>query len=357
MKLKKILIGLLAAIVVLAFSPAKSVRAASADQYCTPGEAWVAVAGHTSIYQTFTPTQNRLTRIGLWMEGDGDGTIYLRLFHNTNVIGSGSRSEPDGYALIYLDFDNLELTPNDSNYRISLTTGAANANLAWHRSSDDSCSGGGHAYIDGEQKSYDFGFATYGYTQEEDGDGQQPQDEPQAGDEQTQQPGIDTTTNYGAAPSANVSTAIKPPTDVKAVENSTDEIAVKISWTESVTEEIDGYKVFRKTGEEDFGRVAQGEKTNTEFIDEKATEGTDYTYMVRSFKSNAESENSNEAFITASKKKASKVLTPASSEFKIDWTDPMLLCFFGSAAIAVLVFLLWFLIHRRKLKEGGSQQQ
>ena len=348
----------MATIVVLAFSPTKSVQAASADQYCTPGAAWVAVAGHTSIYQTFTPTQNRLTRIGLWMEGDGDGTVYLRLFHNTSVIGSGSRSEPDGYALIYLDFNDLELTPNDSNYRISLTTGATNANLAWHRSGDDSCSEGGHAYIDGEQKSYDFGFSTFGYTvggDEENGK-EQPQNG-ETGDEQTQQPGIDTTTNYGAAPSANVSTTIKPPTDVKAANNSTDEIAVKISWAESVTKDIDGYKVFRKTGDEEFGQIAQGEKTNTEFIDEEATKGTDYTYMVRSFKDNAESENSNEAFIAAGKKTASKILTPTSSEFKIDWTDPMLLCFFGSAAIAVLVFLLWFLIHRRKLKEGSSEQQ
>ncbi len=343
---------------VFLFSPIKSAQAATADQYCTPGAAWVAVAGHTSIYQTFTPTQNRLTRIGLWMEGDGDGTVYLRLFHNTSVIGSGSRSEPDGYALIYLDFDNLELTPGDSNYRISLTTGATNANLAWHRSSDDSCLEGGHAYIDGEQKSYDFGFATYGYTQEEGGDEQKQEDDQQTGDEQTQQPGVDTTTNYGAAPSQNVSSAIKPPTEVKAENEPVDESpAVKISWKQSTTEDIDGYKVFRKSGEKEYGQVSQAEKAITEFADEKVTEKTDYTYMIRSYKSNEESENSNEAFITASKKKASKISIPSWPEFKIDWTEPIFLSAFGLAAVAVLGFLLWFLISRRKKKETEPQAQ
>lgn len=360
-KITKLLVLFITMAVVLIFSPVKNARAATADQYCTPGGDWSTFAGHpTGLWQTFTPTQNRLTRIGLWLEGDGVGKVVLRITHAGSVLGTEIIDETAGYNLVYFDFDNLELVPGDSDYRIWPSRYTGNDTLYWHRSDDPNCYTSGVGYVDGIDVGLDWGFATYGFTQAEEG-GDEPAGEPEGDTEPVADPGVDVTTNFGSAPSQNISADILPPTEFGAENTSKeDSVAVTLSWTKSTTEDIDGYKIFRKGPEEDaeFGQISQTEKSIISFIDYKVIENTDYTYMARAYKGNQESDNSNEAFLTASKKQTrSYNVLSMPLESLWDWlTEPIFLTFFGASTIAILGLLLWYLIARRKKKEAEADR-
>jgi len=94
------------------------------------------------------------------------------------------------------------------------------------------------------------------------------------------------------------------------------------------------------------------------FVDSSVVDGGKYTYMVRAYKGSSQSENSNEAAITASKKSPKKsVLAVLSTGDLISWKDPIFLSFFGAAAITALGFLLWHLIWRRKNLETKNNNK
>lgn len=354
---KKLITSFIILFVASFFIFPQTALSAEYDQGCTPDNvANITVYNHYNIYQTFAPVHNRLTRVGLWMEGDGNGDVILKVQHNADILGSDSRSEPNGYALIYFDFDNIELTPGDSNYRLKPTTSKTNADLNWHRSTSPDCNVGGYAYFGTGPKDYDMGFATFGSLVEQDDPGGDDSDNP--ADDSNEQPGIDTETNLGTAPSENISDDLLPPTNVSA-KNTTknDKIAVKISWTKSETEDIDGYKIFRKIDvDSEYGQIAQTQKSIIEFSDADIVENTDYTYMLRSYKNELESENSQEAFITA--KKPSKKVTNSvysGTEYSVNWTDPWFLAFIIVAILEVGFVILWYLRHRRKRIEEQQQ--
>ncbi len=287
--------------------------ASSVDQYCNPGTAWVTVNGHSSIYQTFTPSQNRLTRVGLWMEGDGDGTVYLRVRKGGDTIGYDYRSEPSGYQLIYFDFDEIELTPS-ATYILFVSTGAGNTSLHWRRSPIGSgCYSGGTAYLDGAEKDYDWGFASYGFTYtppqgpEEDGkdqDGNQPGSSPKESSDETAysgQEGISSGTNE--APSLQTDSSLAVAKGLKAGDLPNDQGgAIKLTWKK--TNPIEGYqghKIFRSTKKrvKSFRNITIAKKNVKEFVDNKVETGREYYYFVRTYQNSSESKSSNTAVATA----------------------------------------------------------
>ncbi len=265
------------------------------DQYCTPGDAWVTVSGHSDISQTFTPSQNRLSRVGVWVEGDGDGTVYLRILKNNVTIGSGSRSEPSEYSLIYFDFDDLTLEPGNSNYRIKLTTGPGNTSLRWHRSSSSGCCASGHALLDGTIKDYDWGFATYGwtYTSDEEEDSS---DSSQPSSDSNNQTNDQTSSTVGTseAPSENVNYNISPPNELTITDVPEDQgNQLKLTWKKSDTSNIDGYKVFRSEEKESgFRNIGYSKQNITSYLDRTVVPEKDYYYFIRAYQNNEESASS-----------------------------------------------------------------
>jgi len=291
-------------VIVFSFVQAPLSMAAEADQYCTPGTAWVTVNGHSSIYQTFTPEMNRLSRVGLWVEGDADGSVHLRVMKGSAVIGSGSRTEPSGYALIYFDFDDLELTAG-STYKLFVTTGAGNTSLRWHRSAAGSnCYAGGAAILDGVEKDYDWGFATYGfiYTPPEEEPEEEPgQDDQQPGDSDQGTKPVDYSDQAGVAegdnqaPNSITDSSLNTPKLLKAEDVLKDQGgAIKLSWDKINVNA--GYKIFRSTEKkfESFRNIATADKNTTTFVDTKAKTNQRYYYFIRNYLINAESESSNQ---------------------------------------------------------------
>jgi len=99
------------------------------------------------------------------------------------------------------------------------------------------------------------------------------------------------TEGTGDAPAATTTT-IKPASALAVIDVPTDQGgALQLTWTASVTTDIDGYKVFRSTTEatKDFQEIARTEKTILTYTDNKAAIGTQYYYMVRAYKTTKES--------------------------------------------------------------------
>jgi len=278
-----------------------AIQAAEADQYCTPGTAWVTVNGHSSIFQTFTPSQNRLTRVGLWMKGDADGTVNLRVRKGNDTICYATRSEPDGYKLIYFDFNDIELTPGVT-YILFVTTGSGNTSLGWHRSASGSdCYAGGAAYLDGEEKDYDWGFATYGYTytppepgdEDQDQDGESQSNSSSKDIDYSSQKGV--TSGSNKAPMAVIDPNLNVPKLLKAEDVADDQGgAIKLTWKRINANA--GYKIFRSTKKQfkSFRNIALASKKTTKFVDTKAKTGQKYYYFIRNYLEGAESASSNQ---------------------------------------------------------------
>jgi len=303
----KLLISLL--VVIFVFSQTPVIYGADEiDQYCSNNSgAWSIIKGHSDISQTFVPTQNRLARVGIYIRGEGGGTIYLRLQKGSTTIDSGSTNEPNGGAWVYVDFDDISLDAGET-YRIKLTTPSTTA--GWYRSSmgDASCCDSGSAYLDGEKKNYDWNFGTWGWTYAPpedpggDDDGSQPvvdNDNDNDSDNNNQQDGI--TEGTGEEPSDEVSFEIDPPSDLEASDLEDDQGGViKLTWKKSNTNSIDGYYIFRSTDkDEGYKNIARAKKTVKQYLDKEAETGTPYYYLIRSYRNDDQSPDSNRAKSTA----------------------------------------------------------
>jgi len=362
---KKLSVLLLSFLLMVLLWPPRILGAETADQYCsiTDDSYNLYLHLHSDVYQTFKPTLNRLTQVAVIISAQNSGgTITLNVKKDTQVLATDSRSITSGakQTIYFNSFSDLTVTPAQT-YKIQLSVSGTETTV-WNASNAYSgCYSGGEGFSDGAPigAGRDFDFTTFGYNQEtpapqppgDNGDTDQ--------DNNGEQAGVDTSTNYGAAPAAITSTDIKAPTNLKAANTpSKDKPAVTLTWTKSATDKIDGYKVFRKEAGKDYGQIAQTEKTVVKFIDNNVTDGAKYTYMIRAYKGDAQSENSNEATITVSKK-ATKKSSSIISSFGdlISWKDPIFLAFFGAAAVAALGFLLWHLIWRRKNQEAITKKK
>jgi len=348
-KIKKIFNILVSfAIFTLVFASSGTLQAADGtlDQSheVTSSDGSLAIKSHQRIGQTFKPTMEKLTMVvvyitnavgtlDLYVRSGEAGTVLTQMFGQAAINGWNS-----------FDITNIDVVPGQT-YSIYLN--ASTTNTQWSYT-DSNKYVNGHAYWDSTvDNDKDFGFKTFGI------DTTPPAAPADADDTPT---GVDTSTNAGASPAANTTTTIKAPTAVRAEKITSDsKTAAKISWTKSVTTNVDGYRVFRKGGEvKDFKQVAQTTSAITNFINSNVTTDIKYTYIVRAYKGTKESVNSNEAEITLAKSSTKKsTSTNGLSIDQINWTDPIYLAFFGLAGVAILGFLLWYLIHRRKKLEAG----
>jgi hypothetical protein len=138
------------------------------DQLCdaSGSTGWTTVIRQNPHFttQTFTPQQNRLSRVVLDMLGDGVGSAALAIFHDDALIALNTNdmvAEPNGRGDMGFNFNDITLVPNDV-YQIFPIYSYGNTSLGWYWNYN--CYSGGTAYVGSSVQDNDFGFATYGFT-------------------------------------------------------------------------------------------------------------------------------------------------------------------------------------------------
>lgn len=154
--------------------PVQKVKAADTiDRSCNAAASPLTASIGSGSWQTFTPSQNRLSKISVDVFRNGNNGnvmvgVTLKVSHDLGrssvVVDAGSKKVALGGATLVYDFTDIEVTPGDP-YRITLTT---TGDVSW-REQDDLCYRGGDAYQNSKitDPRFDYGFATYGYTVED----------------------------------------------------------------------------------------------------------------------------------------------------------------------------------------------
>ena len=250
--------------------------------------------------QTFTPNQNRLSRITIQIFGDGtEQGVGMVIFKDSSIIAfntNGMVNEPVGYGEVSFEYDDVELTPGYSGYKILPIYSIGNTAIFWHYL--DGCYDGGVAYMGSVAKSYDFGFATYGFDyvvpvdpSVDDGTG----DDVVADDTST--PTTTITGTESTPTTKTTSASIKKATELTAVDTPSDQGgSIDLAWTKSTTTDVEGYQVYRKDSEDaDFEAVVAVDKDQLTYTDSGIETNKIYFYSVRAYKGSSESVDSNEA--------------------------------------------------------------
>lgn len=158
----------------MVFLPINLVRAAETlDRSCDGSGSPLTAQIGIGNWQTFLPSQNRLSKVSVDVfRNDNNANVVvgvsMKVSHDIGrssvVVDAGSKKIAPGGATLVYDFTDIEVTPGDP-YRITLTT---TGNVAW-REQPGTCYRGGDAYRDSkiEDPKLDYGFATYGYTAED----------------------------------------------------------------------------------------------------------------------------------------------------------------------------------------------
>jgi len=143
------------------------------DRSCNAAGSPLTATIGTGSWQTFSPSQNRLSKVSVDVfRNDNDNNVMVGVTlkisndftRSSMVMDAGSKKvSPGGSTLVY-DFTDIEMIPGNP-YRITLTT---TGDVAW-RQQDDTCYHGGDAYQNSKISNprLDYGFATYGYTVED----------------------------------------------------------------------------------------------------------------------------------------------------------------------------------------------
>lgn len=117
------------------------------------------------LQQTFKPTLNRLTKVSLYMEGDGVGSVTLWIVQDSEsgtyyINSNGPVAEPNGKGMMEFYFDNSVMIPGE-NY-IILPNPTDNSSLNWFY--QEACYADGYGFMGQAIKSFDFAFQTTGYS-------------------------------------------------------------------------------------------------------------------------------------------------------------------------------------------------
>lgn len=159
----------------------------------------------------------------------------------------------------------------------------------------------------------------------------------------------------GSGPSTNISSAIKSPSGLTATHIISTK-SVNLAWTASTTTAIGGYNVYRsETTGTGYTKIGDTGKTTLAFSDTAVTSEKTYYYMVRAYKDNAESANSNEA--SAQVKTAStdiSVTTTSETSVKnIPWYKNRQVWLIAGLSILMLgmIALLILIVIRRRRAE------
>lgn len=240
--------------------------------YLSGADAWDLIpATNYTLGQSFKPGLNRLTRVDLVLSGTS-ADVSLTLSDSANNFLTAESQNTGGGTIAFTFPSPVSVTP-EAEYRIFLSDNGAG--LKWGRTNTSGYTRG-VAFIGGvPQVGQDHLFRTWGY---------------------------DVIETEPSDPSI-----LEPPTDLTCADIPNDQgKAVELSWQNTVTENYDGYHLYRaeKFDPTDIdsvrnyllvGDLVQGE---VEYLDEKDLDPTKtYYYVVRTFKGLYESENSNDVEI------------------------------------------------------------
>lgn len=323
--------------------------------------------------QYFTPTQNRLTKVVVKINGDGEGSLTSTIILDTSYVGfSDTVAEPDGLdKIVTLRFDSLALTPG-TQYRLAILATYGNDFAEWQYK--NACYAGGDALVDGAFQDYDFIFATYGYTEEtppvattEDSTLEESStSEPETALESTENTPTPASTDSGSSNSSNSSESIVseqqtsqiPPDNIKinkqgqvqetsTIEPPNDLIGeykvskVNLSWQASKTTDIDGYRIFRSEKESgDFQKIEQISKDQLNYSDTSIKKSKQYFYYVKAFRGQEESNQTNTVDVQTSL--TNKFSSPSTevNPFSQNQLIFIYLC------LAIVLLLLGYLVYR-----------
>lgn len=274
MKIAKIILSGFLIFAIILFPSFSNSATESLDQNhgCTHNDGGdsLGTAGNFPMYQVFTPSKNRLTKVRLSFGGAGNPIVTVTIKNSGGTsLGATLRTAGTG------DYDFVFTTPinltSGSEYQIHLNF-VSGATLTWLYCQPGNYTSG-HAVTGGVIiPDKDYHFQTYGYTET-------PPPPPDDGD----------------------GTTIRPPTNVEA-EDVPDDTggSVYIHWNKS-TSAIDGYRIYRRKSEEskeDYVLIKELTMMPLSYEDTGLENGTEYTYMMRSYKGGDESEDSNETTVT-----------------------------------------------------------
>jgi len=231
------------------------------DQFCNNAnissaeDAWL-IRSHAPLYQTFTPTKNRLTEIDVAVEGGADVGASIKM--ELSLVGGEvliSQSKSTTIALpqwLTYTFEPIILDTTKQ-YQIALTTTFGTP--MWVVSAVQ-CYAGGTAFIDGTSATaQDFGFITKGYN----------------------------VTPPASTPEPTPTTIAKPTALTAEYLGQTE--GVKVDWSASSTTDITGYYVYRsESATTGFVKIETVAKPTTEYIDHGIIEEVTYYYQVRAYK-------------------------------------------------------------------------
>lgn len=358
----------------IAFLPINSVRAVDTlDRSCDTTGSFSTTKIGSGTWQTFTPSQNRLSKITVHVfrhELDVPAPsvtlkVYTNSFHVGLLFDAGSQTIADaggaGPTLTY-DFADKEVTPGNS-YRITLTT---NGDVSW-LTKTGTCYRAGDAYANSKMidPRVDYGFATYGYTAEDkppvsaldldEDEDQAVQPDGQTTETPTDQTTAPTQTNIlvdKATLTSNVTDAIKPPTNLKAVDTPNDQGgSITLTWEKSVTEGVEGYTVFRQfDAMGDVYKIGEVKAETLKFVDTKATAGQEFFYFVRANKGEQQSNDSNKVSAT------SIVNIAATSTNQKDYLIWYIATGAGLAVIIAVGLFIYFRIKKKKQNPDSLNQ-
>lgn len=333
----------------IALVPTSNALAWELDQSYSSGSiANVNIGPRAFCGQTFVPTLPTLDWIEIYAGQGGDNWLsgeLVRVSTGETVATGGTRIADDWawYSII----GSGTLVPGEA-YQIKATT---SSDIYWKVGSNGYASG--QAYYPSANPDRDFWFKTYG-TPAEDPGGDSDGDSDSDGDGDSDGDSALDTSSQGQAPSTNVDYSMDIPDELKAEDISkSDDAKAKLSWQASESEDIDGYRVFNKTDPDDeFGMVVEVDKDTTEIDDSDVEFDTDYIYMVRAYKDDAESDSSNEATVTPKK---SKIKVFPALVFGKDLWKHWEFWLIVLLVLAIIGFIIWFLIDRKKRKKKEEE--
>jgi hypothetical protein len=287
--------------------------------------------------QTFIPTMPTLNWISAYLVSfETPRVVHAELIRASSgaTIATGNQTISSSWGWRSI-IGTATLVPGET-YMLKLT--ASDGDIYWRSGTNGYASG--IAYTPGADSGRDMWFQTYGTP------GSSTAPSSSASPTASLSPGSG---RAGSAPSQNIDTSIKVPTNLKAEDVSDkvkNEPKVKLTWEASITTDIDNYRIYgKKEGDTDFSLVAETDKDIIEYTDTKVEFDKKYTYMVRAYRNGKESESSNEVTIT-----------PKSRTLKnygfLSFTGPIWQQWYFWALIALglalIGVIIWFFADRAK---------
>ncbi len=168
----KTFVSILILFIILNISPHESLAESTLDQYCKIVDASGSLnISDDEFYQTFVPSQNRLTKIVVDISGDDMTKMSLMVMENSkdaDVYGYSTNKLyiPSGRQKYEFNFDNFKLKPGVGYKIVPVIYASSGTGIRWYMKSNCYSKG---SVVPEVQSDYsygnlDFGFETYGYT-------------------------------------------------------------------------------------------------------------------------------------------------------------------------------------------------